>query len=427
MALLQHAAPKPQKIRLPSLFVGSQRLFEPKPTAANFYSAPASGIPKPVTLNAAPTVVPSQPDVDAAQSQINTTTGGGTSVDFGALVRDDAFLKRQAEAIETQRKAAEDAAIEAERRAIAQFGYVPKDQFGNNITLPGGVTLDQATIDLMNSFTETGVSTWARINKAYNDAQSQFLSSLAARGMLRSGELGQRQGEVGLGREQSRFTATNELMDYMRSLWQTYLGQLASGQQALADATRETIQRLMSQIQGTVGGGGGGTPPYSGPPINPQSGWPEAGTPWAGTELPSNIGDYPHLNPAAPEQVYTPVYTGSSGQFEPKPWTGNMIPGPDPARSIDPSTGLPYYIDTGAPTRQVGPWNQYGYTEKPWWWDSFEQFGWEQTNPPAPGSTGQAIANQAADYTRAPGSSPVPGEDEYFQSQLGNYGGKPLW
>jgi hypothetical protein len=57
----------------------------------------------------------------------------------------------------------------------------------------------------------------------------------------------------------------------------------------------------------------------------------------AGDKAPANIADYPHLNPTAPEQVYTPVSVGENTSFEPKPTEGNYIPQPAPQQPPGPS------------------------------------------------------------------------------------------
>lgn len=59
-----------------------------------------------------------------------------------------------------------------------------------------------------------------------------------------------------------------------------------------------------------------------------------------GDTAPSNIGDYPYLNPSDSAQVYTPVSVGGTTSFEPKPTAANFSP-------------LGQYLSTPAPAKST--------------------------------------------------------------------------
>lgn len=240
-----YAAPSSSKIRLPAInpsgFIGS--LIAPKPTASSYYSAPTTTIPKPVSVTPKVVSPPAAPSVSAAQAT------APPDVDYKAMLEADPFLAEQIRVINAQRAADEAWMTEQRRRALIQFGEVP-DLSTTSGTLLGNYNADinDTTRQLAGESTRLGFSTTAGINKAFSDAQSQYLSSLAARGMIRSGALGQHLNEATLGRDRSRYGAMQELTDYMISLYQNYLGQVSQGDAAAAAATKEALDRLIAQV-----------------------------------------------------------------------------------------------------------------------------------------------------------------------------------
>lgn len=235
----------PQKVKLPAInpsgFIGT--LLAPKPTATNYYSAPTSTIPKPVSVTPKVAAPPAAPSVSAAQAT------APPDIDYKSMLESDPFLAEQIRVINAQRAADEAWMSEQRRRALIQFGEIP-DLSTTSGTLLGNYNADinDTTRQLAGESTRLGLSTTAGINKAFQDAQSQYLSSLAARGMLRSGALGQHLNETTLARDQSRYTAMQELTDYMISLYQNYLGQVSQGDAAAAAATKEALDRLIAQV-----------------------------------------------------------------------------------------------------------------------------------------------------------------------------------
>lgn len=107
-------------------------------------------------------------------------------------------------------------ASERIRQQLIAFGIIPEgfqDKYG---------WVNDETRMLAQQNTQSGVSTFARIQKAYADAARRSKKLLAARGMLRSGELGHNLNESALLNRQNLSDATGKLLDANRGVYDTY-------------------------------------------------------------------------------------------------------------------------------------------------------------------------------------------------------------
>jgi hypothetical protein len=194
--------------------------------------------------------------------------GGGGAGNFGPLLDQ---LKADFAAQKVSDLAGRDAGV---RRGIIDFGEAPDfSQALGTLGFDPRQVIDPATLSLAEQNTTAGLSAKARIEKANKDTLRQIKNSLAARGLLRSGELGHQLGEQDLRHNQAQFDARRTLLDY-----------LAGVQKAYADSERQRQmawwQAMMAAAgQGGRGGSGAGTtrPPEPAPPENIEA--TELGTP----------------------------------------------------------------------------------------------------------------------------------------------------
>lgn len=93
------------------------------------------------------------------------------------------------------------------QQALIMFGEIPSGYTSPDVN---DVTRAAAT-----DATSAGLSTVARLQKAAADAQRDTRKALAARGMLRSGELGYQSGENQLAANQAQYDARQSLLDFL--------------------------------------------------------------------------------------------------------------------------------------------------------------------------------------------------------------------
>ena len=129
------------------------------------------------------------------------------------------------------------------QQALIGWGEVPSGYSSPDINATTGTLAGQNTT--------AGLSTLARLQKAVSDARRGSINSLAARGMLRSGETGFQLGEIGLAGKQQEFDARRSVMDYLSNVQSQY-AQAESARkmqlmQAQFDAAQRQQQRLMQQ------------------------------------------------------------------------------------------------------------------------------------------------------------------------------------
>lgn len=155
------------------------------------------------------------PRVPAAGSAARPVTSGTVYTGAGAqdpaafyrgLINSDPSVIQGGANLRAQGIQAGSNAGDAVRNLLIQYGGVPaafKDQYG---------WVDPQTRELAGQSTTAGLSTLARLQKAYADTVDQRQRALAARGMIASGGLTQTLGEADLQNRQQQYDALNQLL-----------------------------------------------------------------------------------------------------------------------------------------------------------------------------------------------------------------------
>lgn len=214
--------------------------------------------------------------------------GSNTSDPYGAALSDPLYLQGQADF-----RASQQASDAARREAIRRY-YIEGGFDLQNFNDPYG-DINQETKLLGKKNTEAGLSTYARIQKAYVDAIRKMKQNLAARGMLQSGELGFGVQQNELTDRQNLADATSKLMDSFAAARNQYISQQMAAQQNLQGILAQIYQQNRQQQPYYSGGGS------SGPSLAPQEGF--------GLEarsLPGFTGNYFAGSKVAPPAQITP-------------------------------------------------------------------------------------------------------------------------
>lgn len=194
-------------------------------------------------------IVSAIPKTQAGAPAVSAPTGAPqVGADYQAQLASDQTLQQALKAINDQSTANAAALTASRQRAVVDYGAVPASLGNPALTGDANADIDQQTRDLAAEATKGGVSTVARLQHAYDLTRQGHLNSLAARGMLRSGALGQHEGEDLLGYQQANYTAGQSLLDYLTGSYQNYLGLQSQGQQRASDATNAALQRIIAQI-----------------------------------------------------------------------------------------------------------------------------------------------------------------------------------
>ena len=182
-----------------------------------------------------------------------TGTGGAwTPADFQKALEADPLYKQSLADI-TAASVADRAGLKgARQQAIIRFGY---DDLGGLGDLGGDI--DETTLNLARQNTQAGTSVGSRITKAHADAMRMMKNALAARGMLRSGELGHQVGELDLSRRQGDYDARQTLVQALSG----YAAGFAQAEQARAMQRAAAAGGAAGRFPPTGGGGGGGPQP----------------------------------------------------------------------------------------------------------------------------------------------------------------------
>jgi hypothetical protein len=227
---------------------------------SNIEYDPVTGLPKTKsTTTAAPTIL--GPLGAATGSTGATGSSGGTATTGGAktgtlswqdFLANDPFWKQFNTDLSAQGISDEAGAKAATQRAIIGFGEAPADLTGQ-----AAQWIDPTTRQLAAANTQAGTSQLARVNKFNADAIRRIKNSLAARGALRSGELGFQMNE-----NQQQYT--NAQYDQRTALTDTLSGiqaGLAAAQRQAAAQKANALSQVASnyyQQAPPAGGGGGG-------------------------------------------------------------------------------------------------------------------------------------------------------------------------
>ncbi len=214
-----------------------------------------------------------------------SATGGGP-LSWQDFLANDPFWKQFNADLSAQGIADEGAAKAATQRAIIQFGEVP-----DNLTGQAANWIDPTTRTLAQQNTAAGTSQLARINKFNQDSLRAIKNALAARGALRSGELGYQ-----LKENQQQYT--NAQYDQRTALTDTLSGiqaGLAAAQRAAAMQRAQALGQVVNNFYGQ---------PQPAPAAAPAP--TPTGTPPAVSEG----------NPVAGQPVYSTAY-GTPGYRKP--------------------------------------------------------------------------------------------------------------
>ncbi len=215
----------------------------------------------------------------AASDSMPYSSGGGgysmPSVDYAGLLQSMLGpLRSQAASM----AAADAAALKAQqRRAVIQFGEAINPT-GNDVSLLGSgfdKAINAETLRLAKENTTSGLSVLARLNQAHSDAVLNIRNSLAARGILQSGETGYQMGREQTASLRSQYDARQQVLDYLAGIQSAFAQAEQQRQWALAQAAMSAAASIpfVPPAYGGGGGGGGGAPgPDWNAPVSSASG-----------------------------------------------------------------------------------------------------------------------------------------------------------
>ncbi|HEY5987785.1 MAG TPA: hypothetical protein VIV12_15630, partial [Streptosporangiaceae bacterium] len=179
-------------------------------------------------------------------------------VDYAALIKSMlAPLQTEAAGMTAADKAA---LLAQQKRAIIQFGE----------QIPGTDVGKEALGSALQN-TQAGLSITARVNQAHQDAIRQLTNTLAARGLLRSGETGYQTGREHLAYGTAQYDARQKVLDYLSGIQSAYDQAQQQRQWALAQAAMQAAQSVPQYPVIPPPMGGGYQPPYQPPYEPPQS------------------------------------------------------------------------------------------------------------------------------------------------------------
>lgn len=211
-----------------------QRAFQPGGSPGRFYGLTFGGnVPGSVTVPPAPVGQPTRPEPTRF------------TPDFQSILRDDPIFSQFRADLSAQgiSDAAQRAA--ATQRALVQFGVVPDfEQAGGQLGLSDQQLsflrqdVTPQTRALAEESTEEGLSVQARINEQNERNVRQIRNALAARGLLRSGELGHQLGEAQQAFTRAQFDARSQLLDYLGGVQSAFAEAERMRQRELAGAAR---------------------------------------------------------------------------------------------------------------------------------------------------------------------------------------------
>lgn len=184
-----------------------------------------------VTVPSAPAAQPSRPEPTRFTPDFESI-----------LANDPIFTQFQADlSAQGISDAAQRAA--ATQRALVQFGAVPNFAGGNLGLSDQQLSFLQQDVtprvrELAETSTEEGLSIQARINEQNERNVRQIRNALAARGLLRSGELGHQLGEAQQAFTRAQFDARSQLLDYLSGVQAAFAESERMRQRELAQAAR---------------------------------------------------------------------------------------------------------------------------------------------------------------------------------------------
>ena len=188
------------------------------------FAGPASGAP----------VAPVIPRVNRT-TPVPTIPAGASNPDYGALIKSDPGYMSYLNSGKLDIEQAGSARRAALQRLAIQYGGLPKgmrDQFGD---------IDANTLDLAgrNQFSDS-----ANLKRQYASGIEGFKRSLAARGVLQSGELGYGLEQAEYGRGQREYDLGNNFANAAQGVVNDYLsteGRVRSGEAGALSAAQQSV------------------------------------------------------------------------------------------------------------------------------------------------------------------------------------------
>lgn len=162
--------------------------------------------------------------------------------DWSQIVFQDPYYQNLSAFLSSQ--SAADAADRARlvQQALIEFGFIPDIPSWANQQL-WSQDVNDLTRQLAAQATQSGLSTYARLQKAHELAVRDIKRYLGARGMLNSGELPYQLGEEALAYKQQMNDAMNRLSDQLYNVYQAWSRAEAERRYDLANAAMEAAQR----------------------------------------------------------------------------------------------------------------------------------------------------------------------------------------
>jgi hypothetical protein len=165
--------------------------------------------------------------------------------------QNDPFWKQFNADLSAQGIADEAGAKAQTQRAIIQFGEAP-----TNLTGQAASWIDDTTRQLASQNTTAGTSQLARINKFNTDQIRSIRNALAARGALRSGELGHQLGENQQQYTNAQYDQRTALTDSLSGIQAGYAAAQRQAQMARAQALGQVTNELLRAARSGVRSGG---------------------------------------------------------------------------------------------------------------------------------------------------------------------------
>lgn len=135
------------------------------------------------------------------------------------------------------------------RRAVIELGAVPDFQKAGRDLGSSSLgylqnDINDETRQLAQKNTDEGLSLMARLEHEHKRVQDQVRSTLAARGIFRSGETGFQMGEQGLKYKQALTDAEKAVMDHISQIIGTFVTNEADRRNAMAQAVFAATNRM---------------------------------------------------------------------------------------------------------------------------------------------------------------------------------------
>lgn len=223
---------------------------------------PAAGAPAPIPAGGP--LAPGDPLASPAPAPAALPK---PKIDLHQLIENDPLYKQTAADVAASRISSQAQLSAARRRALTMYGEIP--DFSPNAGLVGEVApdVDNTVRQLAQQNTAAGLSTTGRLRQAYDENVKALQNSLAARGLLSSGETGYQVGKQNTQYQQTRYDALQQLLDLLANYQGSYLSNDAALRAQLRAAAEGAAGRV--SLDTTVDpGDSGATPP---PPPAPTS------------------------------------------------------------------------------------------------------------------------------------------------------------